>query len=174
MSPVKPPADAPRGGSRRRDRAETRARMLDAARRLFLERGYAATTILEIAAAAGVAVPTIYWAFGSKRAMVSEIRQAWFEAPRLGGLEPGLPDLADHCPLGAERPVDRGHGDAGRGGDLEDRRRRIATFEEEPPGRVEHPGPRLGPVAATGSAPRCVGRGLDRTHGTRVSLQLQL
>ena len=54
--------------------------MLDAARRLFLERGYAATTIPEIATAAGVAVPTIYWAFGSKRAMVTEIRQAWFAA----------------------------------------------------------------------------------------------
>jgi AcrR family transcriptional regulator len=52
--------------------------MLEAARRLFLERGYAATTIPEIAAAAGVAVPTIYWAFGSKRAIVSEIRNAWF------------------------------------------------------------------------------------------------
>ncbi len=58
--------------------------MLDAARRLFLERGYAATTIPQIAAAAGVAVPTIYWAFGSKRAMVGEIRQAWFEAARTG------------------------------------------------------------------------------------------
>ena len=53
--------------------------MLEAARRLFLERGYAATTIPQIAAAADVAVPTIYWAFGSKRAIVSEIRQAWFE-----------------------------------------------------------------------------------------------
>jgi AcrR family transcriptional regulator len=58
--------------------------MLEAARRLFLERGYAATTIPQIAAAAGVAVPTIYWAFGSKRAMVGEIRQAWFEAARTG------------------------------------------------------------------------------------------
>ncbi len=56
--------------------------MLDAARRLFLERGYAATTIPEIAAAAGVAVPTIYWAFGSKRGLVREIRNAWFEAAR--------------------------------------------------------------------------------------------
>jgi AcrR family transcriptional regulator len=54
--------------------------MLDAARTLFLERGYAATTIADIAAAAGVAVPTIYWAFGSKRGLVTEIRQAWFEA----------------------------------------------------------------------------------------------
>jgi AcrR family transcriptional regulator len=61
--------------------------MLDAARRLFIERGYAATTIPEIAAAAGVAVPTIYWAFGSKRAIVGEIRQAWFEAAQTG---PGL------------------------------------------------------------------------------------
>lgn len=97
MSAVKPPSDAFLGSPRRRDRAETRARMLDAARRLFLEKGYAATTIPEIAAAAGVAVPTIYWAFGSKRAMVGEIRRAWFErartADRLGEVvateEPG-------------------------------------------------------------------------------------
>ena len=54
--------------------------MLEAARRLFLERGYAATTIPQIAAAADVAVPTIYWAFGSKRAIVSEIRQGMLPA----------------------------------------------------------------------------------------------
>jgi AcrR family transcriptional regulator len=58
--------------------------MLDAARGLFLERGYAATTIPEIAAAAGVAVPTIYWAFGSKSALVGEIRDAWLEAAQTG------------------------------------------------------------------------------------------
>jgi AcrR family transcriptional regulator len=58
--------------------------MLDAARWLFLARGYAATTIPQIAAAAGVAVPTIYWAFGSKRAIVSEIREAWLETARTG------------------------------------------------------------------------------------------
>jgi len=58
--------------------------MIDAARRLFLDRGYAATTVPEIAASAGVAVPTIYWAFGSKRAIVGEIRQAWFEAAQTG------------------------------------------------------------------------------------------
>jgi AcrR family transcriptional regulator len=58
--------------------------MLGAARGLFLEKGYAATTIPEIAARAGVAVPTIYWAFGSKRAIVGEIRQAWFERAQTG------------------------------------------------------------------------------------------
>jgi AcrR family transcriptional regulator len=58
--------------------------MLDAARRLFLERGYAGTTIPDIAAAADVAVPTIYWAFGSKRAIVTEIREAWLTSARTG------------------------------------------------------------------------------------------
>jgi AcrR family transcriptional regulator len=58
--------------------------MLDAARRLFLERGYVGTTIPDIAAAAGVAVPTIYWAFGSKRAIVTEIREAWLAAAQTG------------------------------------------------------------------------------------------
>ncbi len=58
--------------------------MLDAALRLFLERGYSATTIPAIAEAAGVAISTIYWAFGSKRAIVSEIRGAWFEQAQTG------------------------------------------------------------------------------------------
>jgi AcrR family transcriptional regulator len=84
MSSVKTPSDEPQPGRHRRDRTKTRARMVYAARRLFIERGYAATTIPEIAAAAGVAVPTIYWAFGSKRAIVSEIRRAWFEAAETG------------------------------------------------------------------------------------------
>jgi len=84
VSGVKPQANPAGDNPRRRDRTETRARMLDAARQLFLERGYAGTTIPEIAAAAGVAVPTIYWAFGSKRAIVSEIRAAWLETARTG------------------------------------------------------------------------------------------
>jgi len=58
--------------------------MLDAALRLFLERGYAATTIPAIADAAGVAVSTIYWAFGSKREIVGEIREAWFAQAQTG------------------------------------------------------------------------------------------
>ena len=58
--------------------------MVGAAHRLFLEHGYAATTIPDIAAAADVAVPTIYWAFGSKRAIVAEIREAWLAAAQTG------------------------------------------------------------------------------------------
>jgi AcrR family transcriptional regulator len=40
--------------------------MLEAARSLFIEQGYAATTMAEVAAAAGVAVQTLYYSFRTK------------------------------------------------------------------------------------------------------------
>jgi AcrR family transcriptional regulator len=46
--------------------AQTRAAVLDAARRLFGENGWAATGMRDIASAAGVAVETVYSSFGSK------------------------------------------------------------------------------------------------------------
>jgi AcrR family transcriptional regulator len=52
---------------------ETRARILDAARRLFLGQGFDGTTIDAIAKAAEVAAPTVYAAFGSKRGLVAEL-----------------------------------------------------------------------------------------------------
>jgi AcrR family transcriptional regulator len=48
----------------------TRREILDVARRLFAERGYAASSINDIAAEAGVAVQTIYARLGSKRGML--------------------------------------------------------------------------------------------------------
>ncbi len=51
---------------RRRQAQRTRADVLRAAHGLFLERGWAATGMREIATAAGVSVKTIYDAFGSK------------------------------------------------------------------------------------------------------------
>ncbi len=58
----------------RRARAEqTRARMLDAAMRLFTENGYAATTIESIAREAGVAVQTVYFSFGNKQRILKEL-----------------------------------------------------------------------------------------------------
>lgn len=44
----------------------TRAAILAAARQLFTERGYAATTIADVAGEAGVAVDTVYAAVGTK------------------------------------------------------------------------------------------------------------
>ena len=76
MTAVNPP--------RRRDRASTRARIVDAARSLFRHRGYARTTITDIAATAGVAPQTVYWAFGSKARLVAEIRDAWLADAQTG------------------------------------------------------------------------------------------
>jgi AcrR family transcriptional regulator len=57
-------------GSRRRAAAgQTRRAIVAAARLLFLERGYAATTMPAIAAAAGVALDTLYAAVGPKPAL---------------------------------------------------------------------------------------------------------
>lgn len=51
-------------------RARTRRDILAAAERLFTSRGYVATTIEHIAVEAGVAVPTVYAVFGSKRSVI--------------------------------------------------------------------------------------------------------
>lgn len=64
---------------RQRQAQATRERVAAAARSLFTDRGYVTTTIEAIAEAAGVAVPTIYGAFGSKRAILDEIRRLWIE-----------------------------------------------------------------------------------------------
>jgi AcrR family transcriptional regulator len=69
---------------RHRDRESTRASIVDAARTLFREQGYARTTITGIAKAAGVAPQTVYWAFGSKAALVAEIRDAWLREAQTG------------------------------------------------------------------------------------------
>jgi AcrR family transcriptional regulator len=58
---------------RTRKPKETRRRMLEAARELFIQRGYGATALQEIADRAGVAVQTIYFTFGNKRALLKEL-----------------------------------------------------------------------------------------------------
>ncbi|MFH8371196.1 TetR/AcrR family transcriptional regulator [Streptomyces sp. NPDC018031] len=51
----------------------TRQRMLDAASRLFAERGWARTTVGDIAGTAEVGVQTVYFTFGNKRALLKEL-----------------------------------------------------------------------------------------------------
>jgi len=57
-------------GQQRRD---SRRRVVGAATRCFLERGYFATTIADIARAAGVAVQTVYSAVGGKADLLIEV-----------------------------------------------------------------------------------------------------
>ena len=62
-----------KGGKRSQRAAETRARIREAARELFLERGYGATPLQDVADRAGVAVQTIYFTFGNKRTLLKEV-----------------------------------------------------------------------------------------------------
>ena len=59
--------------------AATRERIAEAARRLFGVAGYGSTSIEAIAAEAGVAVRTVYSAFGTKREILSLICEQWLE-----------------------------------------------------------------------------------------------
>jgi AcrR family transcriptional regulator len=52
---------------------QTRARIVDAAFRLFGERGYAATTIAAVASEAGVSQETVYLSFGDKRGLLEGV-----------------------------------------------------------------------------------------------------
>jgi AcrR family transcriptional regulator len=59
---------------RRRQAEMTRQAIVEAAREMFVTQGYAATTMTEVAVAAGVSVETIYKAFGTKASLVHSIR----------------------------------------------------------------------------------------------------
>jgi AcrR family transcriptional regulator len=64
-------------GHRQRQAMQTRQQVAAAARRLFAEHGYVATTIAAIAAAADIPAPTIYSAFGGKKQILDEIMLSW-------------------------------------------------------------------------------------------------
>jgi AcrR family transcriptional regulator len=53
-------------GTRTEQARKTRSRVIEAATRLFVQRGYAPTTMRAIAAEAGVSVPTVELLFGTK------------------------------------------------------------------------------------------------------------
>jgi AcrR family transcriptional regulator len=60
--------------SKRQEQARaTRAAILDAARTLFVENGFAATTLQAVADEAGVAVQTVYAAFGNKQELLRQL-----------------------------------------------------------------------------------------------------
>ena len=63
---------------RRQQAAATRTQILESARRLFEEQGYAATTMAAIAADAGVALKTVYVAFETKSGV---LRAVWHLLP---------------------------------------------------------------------------------------------
>src|SRR5207249_711845 len=72
--------DSPR---RQAQAAQTRLDVITAARALFLEHGYAGTTLAAVARAAGVVVETIYRGFGGKAGLFKAV----LEAAVAGGAE---------------------------------------------------------------------------------------
>ena len=76
---------------RRRDQAQaTRADIAAAARRLFMERGWAGTRVRDVAAEAGVAEPTVYAVYGSKAGLALALVDAVDAAADLDSQEAQL------------------------------------------------------------------------------------
>src|SRR4051812_7196886 len=87
--------------TRRQDRARrAHARVLDVAENLFLQHGYASTTIAAIAADAGVSVETIYKTFGGKPGLIRAIATSG-----LAGVGPvPAPDRSDEMSAAGLEP----------------------------------------------------------------------
>lgn len=74
---------SPRPTRREQQAGETRRLILDAALELFARQGYAATSIADVAEAAGVAVPTVYASVGPKPAIVAMLNDRIDDAAQL-------------------------------------------------------------------------------------------
>ncbi|TRV76466.1 TetR/AcrR family transcriptional regulator [Streptomyces sp. 130] len=104
-------------GRRERKKAATRQKIADTALRLFLEHGYDAVGIRDIAAEADVAVTTLFSHFASKEALVFE-QDADFEhrlaqavtgrapdAPLMPALRREMHAMVRHCTAEGAAPV---------------------------------------------------------------------
>lgn len=84
--------------------AETRAALISAARRLFVEKGWAGTGMREVAAHAGVATETLYSHFSSKRVLL----RAAIDVGVVGDHQPvSLADRPEFAAMGRGRRADR-------------------------------------------------------------------
>jgi AcrR family transcriptional regulator len=73
-------ASSPSLARRERERAETRRKILEAARRMFAQHGYEATTMRAIAAKIGYTPTAIYHHFRNKEALLTELTTQDFGA----------------------------------------------------------------------------------------------
>jgi AcrR family transcriptional regulator len=70
----------PSAKGRRYQPTETKQRIIDAARRLFMDKGYTATSTADLAVAADVAEGSIFYHFGSKRALLEVLGKIYAQA----------------------------------------------------------------------------------------------
>ncbi|MBB5933860.1 TetR/AcrR family transcriptional regulator [Streptomyces zagrosensis] len=104
-------------GRRERKKAATRQKIADAALRLFLERGYEAVGIRDVAAEADVAVTTLFAHFASKEALVFEQDEDFEQrlaqavtgraphAPLIPALRREMHALVRHCTADGAAPI---------------------------------------------------------------------
>ncbi|MDX6741431.1 TetR/AcrR family transcriptional regulator [Actinocorallia sp. A-T 12471] len=92
---AQPVTKTARHPGRRRDRAATRAALLDAARRRFGRQGYEGTGLREIAADVGVDPALIPRYFGSKRALYAEAVHVEIPSGLAADVNAPVPHLAD-------------------------------------------------------------------------------
>jgi AcrR family transcriptional regulator len=140
--------------ARRKEQArQTRAAILEAAQRLFGERGYASSTIEAIAAEAGVAVDTVYATFGSKRGVLSNLMDI-----RVGG---------DDQPVGVlDRPGPQ------RVRREPSQRRQLAAFATDVTARIERSRPVDDIIRSAAAVDLEIATMRSRLHETRF-LNLQ-
>ena len=143
---------------RRARAAGTRARVIEAARRLFVERGFAGATIPAIAAEAGVSVETVYRSAGGKAGLLGDA----VRAAVAGGA------ARSEVPV-AERPAVR------RIIDERDPVRQLQLYADTQPGIWSRVGPllRVLDAASTSEASLVELReemAAERRHGLRAGL----
>ena len=105
--------------------AQTRLRILEAAGDLFAERGYGATTIDAVAASAGVAVDTVYAAFGTKKGMLSALIDL-----RVTGSSEGSDVLAGEGPRALRKVSNQRQMLAGFAADIVPRIERVRPIDD--------------------------------------------
>ena len=79
----------------------TREEILRAARRLFAERGYARTSVRDIAQAAGVSAQTVYDSVGSKQALVARLNDLIDSEAGIGALVRAATESPDPAEVAA-------------------------------------------------------------------------
>ena len=138
----------PYRSERRREQAEqTRTRILDAAGELFVDGGFAGTTVAAIAGRAGVSAETVYQAFGSKPALLDALVR---RAARLGDGAP-IPEQAGPRAVVAEH----------------DQRTQLQLFAADIVRRLERVGPLMTVVDAAAVSEPAIAelqRGIDRAR----------
>ena len=101
---VNPPTRRYRSTLREEQAQHTRRTVVAVAHRLFVERGYSATTVAAVAAEAGVSAETIYASLGGKRGLLEGVIEATILGPES---IPLLQQLARPRIAALENPHDR-------------------------------------------------------------------